>query len=85
MKGFSLSLLKLNDLFEKALHEDVETLGWQKPMAFAPLRTVAHSAIHDRVEYTPSENPQVAGLCVGGYEHAFRAGKPAECPRCKSR
>lgn len=61
MKGFSLSLLKLNDLFEKALHEDVETLGWQKPVAFAPLRTVAHSAIHDRVEYTSSENPQVAG------------------------
>ncbi|HDR2890138.1 TPA: dihydroxyacetone kinase subunit DhaK [Enterobacter asburiae] len=60
MKGFSLSLLKLNDLFEKALHEDVETLGWQKPVAFAPLRTVAHSAIHDRVEYTPSQNPQVA-------------------------
>jgi hypothetical protein len=28
-------------------------------VAFAPLRTVAHSAIHDRVEYTPSENPQV--------------------------
>ncbi len=59
MKGLSLTLLKLNDLFEKALHEEVETLGWQKPVAFAPLRTVAHSAIHDRVEYTPSENPQV--------------------------
>ena len=59
MKGFSLTLLKLNDLFEKALHEEVETLGWQKPVAFAPLRTVAHSAIHDRVECTPSENPQV--------------------------
>lgn len=59
MKGSSLTLLKLNDLFEKALHEEVETLGWQKPVAFAPLRTVAHSAIHDRVEYTPSENPQV--------------------------
>ncbi|HHA1755872.1 TPA: dihydroxyacetone kinase subunit DhaK [Enterobacter kobei] len=59
MKGFSLTLLRLNDLFEKALHQEVETLGWQKPVAFAPLRTVAHSAIHDRVEYTPSENPQV--------------------------
>ncbi|HCM9553449.1 TPA: dihydroxyacetone kinase subunit DhaK [Enterobacter kobei] len=59
MKGFSLTLLRLNDLFEKALHEEVETLGWQKPVAFAPLRTVAHSAIHDRVEYTPSENPKV--------------------------
>ncbi|MEH0887175.1 dihydroxyacetone kinase subunit DhaK [Enterobacter sp. UNJFSC 003] len=59
MKGFSLTLLKLNDLFEKALHADVETLGWQKPVAFSPMRTVAHSALHDRVEYTPSSNPQV--------------------------
>ncbi|MBT1728786.1 dihydroxyacetone kinase subunit DhaK [Enterobacter quasimori] len=59
MKGFSLTLLKLNDFFEKAIHAGVETLGWQKPVAFAPLRTVAHSAIHDRVEYTPSDNPQV--------------------------
>lgn len=59
MKGFSLTLLKLNDQFEKALHADVETLGWQKPVAFAPVRTVAHSALHDRVEYTPSANPQV--------------------------
>ncbi|EMJ0104688.1 TPA: DAK2 domain-containing protein [Enterobacter cloacae] len=59
MKGFSLTLLKLNDLFEKALHEEVETLGWQKPVAFAPLRTLEHSAIHDRVEFTPSANPQV--------------------------
>lgn len=59
MKGFSLTLLKLNDLFEQALHDDVETLGWQKPVAFAPVRTVAHGAIHDRVEYVPSDNPQV--------------------------
>lgn len=59
MKGFSLTLLKLNDLFEKALHEEVETLGWQKPVAFAPLRTQEHSVIHDRVEFTPSANPQV--------------------------
>ncbi|WP_406808098.1 dihydroxyacetone kinase subunit DhaK [Enterobacter chuandaensis] len=59
MKGFSLTLLKLNDFFEKALHEDVETLGWQKPVAFAPLRTVPQSAIHDSVEYTASDNPQV--------------------------
>lgn len=42
-----------------ALHEEVETLGWQKPVAFAPLRTQEHSAIHDRVEFTPSANPQV--------------------------
>lgn len=60
MKGFSLTLLKLNDFFEKAIHAEVETLGWQKPVPFVPLRTVAHSAIHDRVEYTPSENPRVS-------------------------
>lgn len=59
MKGFSLSLLKLNDLFERAIKENVETLGWQKPVQFAPLRTQAHGAIHDRVEYSPSANPQV--------------------------
>ncbi|ENN7015341.1 glycerone kinase [Enterobacter ludwigii] len=62
MKGFSLTLLKLNDLFEKALHEEVETLGWQKPVAFAPLRVQEHSAIHDRVEYTTSDNPRVAEI-----------------------
>ena len=60
MKGFSLTLLKLNDFFEKAIHAEVETLGWQKPVAFAPLRTVPHSALRDRVEYTPSDNPQVS-------------------------
>ncbi|HDW3263666.1 TPA: glycerone kinase [Enterobacter ludwigii] len=62
MKGFSLTLLKLNDLFEKALHEEVETLGWQKPVAFAPLRVQEHSAIHDRVEYIASDNPRVAEI-----------------------
>ncbi len=62
MKGFSLTLLKLNDFFEKAIHAEVETLGWQKPVAIAPLRTVPHSALHDRVEYTPSDNPQVGAL-----------------------
>lgn len=62
MKGFSLTLLKLNDLFEKALHEEVETLGWQKPVAFAPLCVQEHSAIHDRVEYTASDNPRVAEI-----------------------
>ncbi|MGL4428025.1 MAG: dihydroxyacetone kinase subunit DhaK [Silvania sp.] len=60
MKGFSLSLLKLNEGFERALNAPVETLGWQKPVAFSPLRTLAHSALQDRVEFTPSANAQVA-------------------------
>lgn len=62
MKGFSLSLLRLNETFERALNEPVETIGWQKPVVFAPLRTLPHTAIQDRVEYTPSENTQVAAL-----------------------
>lgn len=62
MKGFSLSLLRLNDTFEQAISEPVETLGWQKPVVFSPLRSVPHTAIQDRVEYTASENTQVATL-----------------------
>lgn len=64
MKGFSLSLLKLNDAFEQAINEPVETIGWQKPVAFAPLRTLSHTAIQDSVEFTPSENAEVAALVV---------------------
>ncbi|MEB6380723.1 dihydroxyacetone kinase subunit DhaK [Leclercia adecarboxylata] len=60
MKGFSLSLLKLDTALEQALNAPVETLGWQKPVAFAPLRTLAHTPLHDSVEFTPSMNAQVA-------------------------
>lgn len=59
MKGFSLSLLKLNEIFERALNEPVETIGWQKPVAFAPLRSQPLTPLRDSVEYTPSENTQV--------------------------
>lgn len=62
MKGFSLSVLRLNDEFEKALCADVQTVGWQKPVAFAPMKTQQHSAVHDGLEITPSENPQVKAL-----------------------
>ncbi|KFB98710.1 ATP-dependent dihydroxyacetone kinase [Trabulsiella guamensis ATCC 49490] len=62
MKGFSLSLLTLNPVFEAALKEEVETVGWQKPVAFAPLKTLKHGKIHDSVEVTPSDNPRVKAL-----------------------
>jgi dihydroxyacetone kinase len=62
MKGFSLSLLRLNETFERAINEPVETIGWQKPVAFAPLRTLPHTAIQDRVDYAPSDNAQVAAM-----------------------
>ncbi|WP_318390858.1 glycerone kinase [Enterobacter sp.] len=59
MKGFSLSLLRLDDEFERALCADVETVGWQKPVTFAPMRTLSHSVLRDGVETQPSANPQV--------------------------
>ncbi|WP_054178993.1 dihydroxyacetone kinase subunit DhaK [Trabulsiella odontotermitis] len=62
MKGFSLSLLTLDPGFEAALKEEVETVGWQKPVAFAPLKTLKHGKIHDSVEVTPSDNPRVKAL-----------------------
>ncbi|MEW5560273.1 dihydroxyacetone kinase subunit DhaK [Enterobacter asburiae] len=64
MKGFSLSVLKLTPAFEQALQAEVETIGWQKPVAFAPLKTLKHGKIHDSVDTTPSDNAQVKALVL---------------------
>lgn len=60
MKGFSLSVLKLTPDFERALQADVETVGWLKPVAFAPVKTVKHSKVYDDLDIRPSDNPTVA-------------------------
>ncbi|MEO3991908.1 dihydroxyacetone kinase subunit DhaK [Pseudocitrobacter cyperus] len=60
MKGFSLSVLKLNPDFERALQADVETAGWLKPVVFGPVKTVKHSRVYDGLEIQPSDNPEVA-------------------------
>ncbi len=62
MKGFSLSLLRLNETFEKAINADVQTVGWQKPVPFAPMKTQRHSPVYNQLEIEPSENPQVRTL-----------------------
>lgn len=62
MKGFSLSVLRLNDTFEKAINADVQTVGWQKPVPFAPMKTQRHSPVYNQLEIEPSENPQVGTL-----------------------
>lgn len=62
MKGFSLSLIVLNQVIEQALLADVETTGWVRAVAFAPLRTLTHAKVHDALEVLPSENPQVHAL-----------------------
>ncbi|KIS45092.1 dihydroxyacetone kinase subunit DhaK [Kosakonia radicincitans] len=62
MKGFSLSLLRLNETFEQAICANVQTVGWQKPVAFAPMKTQQHNAVYDGLEIEPSDNPQVKAL-----------------------
>ncbi|MEH4661403.1 dihydroxyacetone kinase subunit DhaK [Phytobacter diazotrophicus] len=62
MKGFSLSLLRLNETFEKAINADVQTVGWQKPVPFAPMKTQRHNPVYNQLEIEPSENPQVKTL-----------------------
>ncbi|MGR4050486.1 dihydroxyacetone kinase subunit DhaK [Kosakonia cowanii] len=62
MKGFSLSLLRLTDEFEQALCAEVQTVGWQKPVAFAPMKTQPHKAVYAGLESEPSDNPQVKAL-----------------------
>ncbi|MGF6436596.1 dihydroxyacetone kinase subunit DhaK [Kosakonia sp. 1610] len=62
MKGFSLSLLSLTDEFEQALCAEVQTVGWQKPVAFAPMKTQPHKAVYTGLEIEPSDNPQVKAL-----------------------
>ncbi|MBI0132267.1 dihydroxyacetone kinase subunit DhaK [Snodgrassella sp. W8132] len=60
MKGFSLSLLKLNDYFSKALNAPVETQGWQKPVVLQPLKTVVCETEYKQSVYIPSENARIA-------------------------
>ncbi|WP_354692525.1 dihydroxyacetone kinase subunit DhaK [Phytobacter sp. RSE-02] len=62
MKGFSLSLLRLNETFEKAINADVQPVGWQKPVPFAPMKTQRHNPVYNQLEIEPSENPQVKTL-----------------------
>lgn len=62
MKGFSLSLLRLTDEFEQALCAEVQTVGWQTPVAFAPMKTQPHKAVYTGLEIEPSDNPQVKAL-----------------------
>ena len=56
MKGFSLSVLALNETFEQALKADVETVGWQPPVAFTPMTTQPHPLLHTSMEVEPTHN-----------------------------
>lgn len=62
MKGFSLSLLPLNDVFTEALNAPVETAGWLVPVAFGEPHAQSLPLVRDSVEATPSDNPHVRRL-----------------------
>lgn len=62
MKGFSLSLLPLNDTFEQALTAPVETAGWLPPVPSGEVHTQPHPLVRDSVEAAPSEEPHVRAL-----------------------
>ncbi|WP_044181560.1 dihydroxyacetone kinase subunit DhaK [Phytobacter massiliensis] len=68
MKGFSLSLLRLNETFEKAINADVQTVGWQKPVPFAPIKTQRHSPVYTQLEIEPSDNPQVKAVVLAAVQ-----------------
>ncbi|EKK3988451.1 dihydroxyacetone kinase subunit DhaK [Cronobacter sakazakii] len=62
MKGFSLSLLPLNDIFTEALNAPVETAGWMVLVAFGEPHAQSLPLVRDSVEATPSDNPHVRRL-----------------------
>ncbi|MZB29782.1 dihydroxyacetone kinase, partial [Salmonella enterica subsp. enterica serovar Kentucky] len=62
MKGFSLSLLPLNDVFTEALNAPVETAGWLVPVAFGEPHAQSLPLVRDSVEAAPSDNPHVRRL-----------------------
>lgn len=62
MKGFSLTLLKMESGFDAAIQAESETSGWQKPVAFAPAKKRKHRRLHDGIDIAPSENLQTKAL-----------------------
>ena len=61
MKGFSLTAIVLEESIEKALLSAVETAGWQTPVQPRAISVMPSSLRSTRVEFTPSENSEVAG------------------------
>lgn len=60
MKGFSLSVIRLNDAFTQALQARVEAVGWKALVPFAPALTHKIPPAADVMQVTPSSNPKVA-------------------------
>lgn len=62
MKGFSLSVIRLNDTFTEALQANVQAMGWRPLVPFAPALTQKVQAIRDSVEAKPSANAKAGAV-----------------------
>lgn len=62
MKGFSLSVIRLNDAFTEALQASVQAMGWRRLVPFAPALTQQVQAIRDSVAATPSANAKTGAV-----------------------
>ncbi|PRD16059.1 dihydroxyacetone kinase subunit DhaK [Pantoea coffeiphila] len=62
MKGFSLSVLRLDDEFEKALLAKVEAAGWTEAVSPSTLVEAPAKTLDRQPTFTPSSNDKVAAL-----------------------
>ncbi len=60
MKGFSLTLLALEEPFLTALNAPVQVLGWAPVYDFAPINLQVASRVESLIDFDPSDNAQVA-------------------------
>ena len=61
MKGFSLSVLALEEPFLLALQAPVQVQGWVAPYEFAPINLQTAEKVSSALDFDPSENDEVAG------------------------
>lgn len=62
MKGFSLSILQLDEQLETALVADVEAAGWRTAVSPSALEEIPAKAVDRLASFTPSENAQAGAL-----------------------
>lgn len=60
MKGFSLSLLALEEPFYEALNAPVQVLGWVPVYEFAPISLQSAERVASALDFDPSHNAEVA-------------------------
>jgi dihydroxyacetone kinase len=62
MKGFSLSVIRLDNAMTEALQACVQAPGWRQLVPFAPALTRKAQAVRDNLEVKPSANAKTASV-----------------------